>query len=731
MKITTRFVSAAVIMLFLFLGFTGIARAGINQWTTSGPSELNIYSVAASPNYAKDGTIFVGTGNGVFMSTDCGSSWTAVNNGITTAYISSVAISPNYATDQTVFAGSNDGDMFKSTNGGAEWTVLNTDYYVSLQSFIISPNYVSDRTVYAVGDEVLMSTDGGMSWTDVTNGVPEYYYGIYSFAISPNYAIDKTFYAGTSGSGTFKSTNGGTEWTDVNNGIPLGAYISSLAVSPNYGNDQTVYAGINGFGVYKSTNGGASWTDLNTGLTDQYGNNIYGIYSLVLSPNYATDQTIYAGTSNGVFISTNGGTDYTAMNTGLTNSTYIQTLALSPNYADDHTVLAGTYGGVWSYTSSPLTSAITAPTNGMMLSGVSCNITGTASDVGGPGLANVQIGITPSGGTTTWYMATGTTSWSYMWTLPADGRYTIMAKSADSVGNTTPSVTVNVMIDNTPPTVNITYPAYSSVLKGTTAIISGTATSTGHGVAKVEVSTDGGTTWYSATGTTSWSYRWTLPANGSYTLQAQAKDSVGNKCAPISMSVSINNTLPKVAITPHAGTIISAVGKTITGTASDAGPGVAKVEVSIDGGNTWNPATGTTSWRYKWQPTIGDDGFCTITAMVADKAGNWQVSPGVSVMVDTTPPTSAIYPLPPTNLTGKSCIITGTASDAGSGVKNVQVGITPSGGITTWHKATGTTSWLYKWPLPNNGNYTIQSKATDKAGNVETPTDSVSVTVSK
>ena len=40
---------------------------------------------------------------------------------------------------------------------------------------------------------------------------------------------------------------------------------------------------------------------------------------------------------------------------------------------------------------------------------------------------------------------------------------------------------------------------------------------------------------------------------------------------------------------------------TVTGTASDSGGGVvAGVEVSTDGGTTWHPATGTTSWTYSW-----------------------------------------------------------------------------------------------------------------------------------
>ncbi|MGC2422827.1 MAG: Ig-like domain-containing protein, partial [Nitrospirota bacterium] len=74
----------------------------------------------------------------------------------------------------------------------------------------------------------------------------------------------------------------------------------------------------------------------------------------------------------------------------------------------------------------------------------------------------------------------------------------------------------------------------------------------------------------------------------------------------------------------------------------------------------------------------------------------------------------------------------GKASDAGSGVASVQVGITPSGGTITWYPAKGTTSWSYKWPLPaNNGSYTIQARATDKAGNTGDSSDQVNVTISQ
>ena len=69
----------------------------------------------------------------------------------------------------------------------------------------------------------------------------------------------------------------------------------------------------------------------------------------------------------------------------------------------------------------------------------------------------------------------------------------------------------------------------TSVGDGTAMTISGTAADSGGGiVAGVEVSTDGGTTWRPATGTTSWSYSWVAHGNPSTTIRTRAVDDSGN-----------------------------------------------------------------------------------------------------------------------------------------------------------------------------------------------------------
>ncbi|PYI68530.1 hypothetical protein CVV68_05955 [Arthrobacter livingstonensis] len=85
--------------------------------------------------------------------------------------------------------------------------------------------------------------------------------------------------------------------------------------------------------------------------------------------------------------------------------------------------------------------------------------------------------------------------------------------------------------DTVAPTSTVTSPAAgSAIADGATITITGTATDTGGGVvAGVEVSTDGGTTWHPATGTTNWSYKWDA-AHGypGTTIKVRASDDSGN-----------------------------------------------------------------------------------------------------------------------------------------------------------------------------------------------------------
>lgn len=362
---------------------TGEAEAGINQWTTGGPEGGLINSLVVSPNYATDNTLFAGMeSGGVYKSTGGAVSWSAANTGLpANVNILSLAISPNFASDRTVFAGTGSNGVYGSTDGGANWSALNTGIpaFVEIKALTISPNFASDRTVFAGvwgGSGVYRSIDGGATWSAANAGLTTN--GIYSFAFSPSFTTDRTIYAGTNSgvfksvdgganwslastgltnllvrslalfnsatvfagtdSGVFKSIDGGASWNPASTGL-VGTSVRSLALSSNYATDNTIFAGTVGGGVSKSIDGGTNWSEMNSGL-------IRGdLYSLAVSPNYAADGTIFAGLyGGGVYKSTNGGAVWGMANSGIIK-TIAQSVAISPNYATDGTVFAGTYGG--------------------------------------------------------------------------------------------------------------------------------------------------------------------------------------------------------------------------------------------------------------------------------------------------------------------------------------------------------------------------------------------------
>jgi hypothetical protein len=101
----------------------------------------------------------------------------------------------------------------------------------------------------------------------------------------------------------------------------------------------SLFAGTDAGGAYLSTNDGTSWTQVKTGLTNTR------IWSIAVFPaSGGTGGTnLFAGTAGGVFLSANNGTSWTAVSTGLTN-TNVRALAVSPASGGTN-LFAGTFGG--------------------------------------------------------------------------------------------------------------------------------------------------------------------------------------------------------------------------------------------------------------------------------------------------------------------------------------------------------------------------------------------------
>jgi hypothetical protein len=101
--------------------------------------------------------------------------------------------------------------------------------------------------------------------------------------------------------------------------------------------------------------------------------------------------------------------------------------------------------------------------------------------------------------------------------------------------------TATASTDTAAPSVAVTSPAASTTLtNGTQVTLQGTAADTGGGqVAGVEVSTDAGTTWHPATGTTSWSYSFYATGVSSQDIRVRATDDSANMGSPISRTYTV------------------------------------------------------------------------------------------------------------------------------------------------------------------------------------------------
>ncbi|MBK8986884.1 MAG: hypothetical protein IPM39_12550 [Chloroflexi bacterium] len=157
--------------------------------------------------------------------------------------------------------------------------------------------------------------------------------------ISPNFAVDRTVWAAAQGAttavGLYRSTNGGDSWTLVAPGLN----VSALVVSPNYALDQTLFAGTGGAGVQRSVNGGLAWSQSLS---------VPQVTALAISPVYGASRTLYAaarpeaGAPTSLYRSSDGGANWQALAGAIPPEQDGQPLTISAlAFALDGSVLAG------------------------------------------------------------------------------------------------------------------------------------------------------------------------------------------------------------------------------------------------------------------------------------------------------------------------------------------------------------------------------------------------------
>ncbi|HUK56385.1 MAG TPA: hypothetical protein VLY20_06985 [Nitrospiria bacterium] len=263
-------------------------------------------------------TLYVGTdGGGVFKSTDGGSSWAPINNGLIDLKVTALAI--DWVTPSRIYAGTENGGIFASLDYGETWSSpIGQSAITSIRAIVIDRNFCPPtppcRGVYLASQSsgVWRSADGGFTFSPFTDNLSNS--AVTAMAIYPTLVPDQAtsrLYIGTEGGGFFSrgvNPSIDAQWTEAIPGLKALTQeeVVSMAVNPQLASELYVgtsggEAGSGGSGIYKSTDSGITF---NLSYDPKFKFTIYFVAPLI-GPTTA-DLTLYAG-SDGIVRSVDRG----------------------------------------------------------------------------------------------------------------------------------------------------------------------------------------------------------------------------------------------------------------------------------------------------------------------------------------------------------------------------------------------------------------------------------------
>ncbi len=338
------------------------------QWQAMGPPGGSFRALAIAPS--NENIIYLASSNypsSIWKSTDGGNNWSRV--GGINYYVYSLSVDPT--NPNIVFAGGI--YIYRSTDGGVTWTQLtlpSNHYYIytvkvhpTTPTTILASCYIYANSYYHMG--FLKSTNSGTNWVSETLSADTGY--AYAMAVDPSnpnniYVGGYRCISGSYVPTIYKSTDGGSNFTTFYTLPSSSYYVYSLAVHET--NSNYVYAGTM-YGIYRSTDAGATWTMTST-------SSYYYNYSLTTTP--ANTNLIYAGGNGYVHRSTDAGSTWTMISNGLAGSTFYGVVASRTNsaraYATNNTdfYVSTNTGAEWiaahnGLNASPITAMAVAPSS--------------------------------------------------------------------------------------------------------------------------------------------------------------------------------------------------------------------------------------------------------------------------------------------------------------------------------------------------------------------------------
>ena len=264
----------------------GVFRSGDGgrSWSRISPADdpelRNVNSVAVDP--ADPQVIYAGTWHLPWKTADAGRSWRPVHTGIINDS-DIMTLTFDRRGSRTLYATACTG-IYRSTDAALRWSRLRGVPASSRRTRSFAQDPVSPETIYAGTTEGLWTSgDGGGSWRRAT---PK------DLVVNAVLALPEALLLGTEGAGVLLSADGGRTWTTSNEGFSE-RLVSRLLLDPARGRVlASVRADRRHGGVLVAPASGGPWTTLGTGLEGRE------VLSLAL-----LGDEVLAGTDDGVFVS--------------------------------------------------------------------------------------------------------------------------------------------------------------------------------------------------------------------------------------------------------------------------------------------------------------------------------------------------------------------------------------------------------------------------------------------
>ena len=330
-------------------------------------------STSASALLEMEGTLFVGTRNGVIFTKDTG----ADNQFREVIDLGDPITSMTTQTDELgrkiVLVTAWNTALFYSKDNGHNWSKigegLTTDEQASAEPLYISPQFrdvvaatssSGNYDTYIAGFDGLFKLNSGLtSWVELeTRPVAN----VKGLAVGAATDKEVLLVLSTYGGGIYRSENGGKDWSVGNYGVQTTRF-SDIAISPDYRTDKTVFTGVQRY-LVKSTDGGQSWRTIShkdkfpVGLFAKrvirkllrvlgFDDTADGFiakhefshpypHSLAISPSYSEDNVVFIGTRwHGLLKSEDGGNSSDTVLTVDSENNTITNIRLSPTFGND------------------------------------------------------------------------------------------------------------------------------------------------------------------------------------------------------------------------------------------------------------------------------------------------------------------------------------------------------------------------------------------------------------